>query len=140
MAVERIPIISKNNEYSVEANPDGSGIRFMQKFPNGYTRWAAAIIDNGDEFVFAKLLMAGVEIQSFSPTMEMQLKNGKMPPIEVDNQVEANTPYAKKMVARYLYADEKPSGVIIGYSDGSKLWSVALCTEKNDSLLFSFSR
>lgn len=140
MAVERIPIISKNNEYSVEANPDGSGIRFMQKFPNGYTRWAATIIDNGDEFVFAKLLMAGVEIQSFSPTMEMQLKNGKMPPIEVDNQVEANTPYAKKMVARYLYADEKPSGVIIGYSDGSKLWSVALCTEKDDSLLFSFSR
>lgn len=140
MAVERIPIISKNNEYSVEANPDGSGIRFMQKFPNGYNRWAATIIDNGDEFVFAKLLMAGVEIQSFSPTMEMQLKNGKMPPIEVDNQVEANTPYAKKMVARYLYADEKPSGVIIGYSDGSKLWSVALCTEKDDSLLFSFSR
>lgn len=140
MAVKRIPIISKNNEYSVEANPDGSGIRFMQKFPNGYTRWAATIIDNGDEFVFAKLLMAGVEIQSFSPTMEMQLKNGKMPPIEVDNQVEANTPYAKKMVARYLYADEKPSGVIIGYSDGSKLWSVALCTEKDDSLLFSFSR
>lgn len=140
MAVERIPIISKNNEYTVEANPDGSGIRFMQKIPNGYTRWAATIIDNGDEFVFAKLLMAGVEIQSFSPTMEMQLKNGKMPPIEVDNQVEANTPYAKKMFARYLYADEKPSGVIIGYSDGSKLWSVALCTEKNDSLLFSFSR
>lgn len=140
MAVERIPIISKNNEYSVEANPDGSGIRFMQKFPNGYNRWAATIIDNGDEFVFAKLLMAGVEIQSFSPTMEMQLKNGKMPPIEVDNQVEANTPYAKKMVARYLYADEKPSGVIIGYSDGSKLWSVALCTEKDDSLVFSFSR
>lgn len=140
MAVERIPIISKNNEYSVEANPDGSGIRFMQKFPNGYTRWTATIIDNGDEFVFAKLLMAGVEIQSFSPTMEMQLKNGKMPPVEVDNQVEANTPYAKKMVARYLYADEKPSGVIIGYSDGSKLWSVALCTEKADSLLFSFSR
>lgn len=140
MAVERIPIISKNNEYSVEANPDGSGIRFMQKFPNGYNRWAATIIDNGDEFVFAKLLMTGVEIQSFCPTMEMQLKNGKMPPVEVDNQVEANTPYAKKMFARYLYADEKPSGVIIGYSDGSKLWSVALCTEKDDSLLFSFSR
>ena len=140
MAVERIPIISKNNEYTVEANPDGSGIRFMQKFPNGYTRWTATIIDNGDEFVFAKLLMAGVEIQSFCPTMKMQLKNGKMPPIEVDNQVATNTPYAKKMFARYLYADEKPSGVIIGYSDGSKLWSVALCTEKNDSLLFSFSR
>lgn len=140
MSLNAIPIISKNNEYSVEANPDGSGIRFMQKFPNGYTRWAATIIDNGDEFVFAKLLMAGVEIQSFCPTMEMQLKNGKMPPIEVDNQVETNTPYAKKMIVRYLYADEKPSGVIIGYSDGSKLWSVALCTEKDDSLLFSFSR
>ncbi len=138
MSISTIPINSKTSSYIVEANPDNSGIRFAE-VRDGVQAWLASIIDNGDNFVLSTLQPNGILMQTFKPTKRLFNKDGTMPALEVEKQIEVKTAHGRTIVVRYLYKDESPSGVMIAYSDGICLWQLAMCGAPNDGLRFSIS-
>lgn len=145
MAVERINIVTCNGNYYAEADPCGLGFRFRQVFPEAPEDtgdgWVAAIYDNGDNFAFGSMQPEGLSLRIFKPTLPMTYKDGSKVPIEVEEQIEVNTQFGKKMILRHLYPDKRPTGVIMGYSDGTTVWAVAMCTlpPHSDALVFSFA-
>lgn len=136
MAIDKIFISDKRCVFCFEANPDNSGVRLVVYRTDGKLTWVATIIDCGDKFVLAISTGNGIEVKSFNPTRELMFRNGQKPPLFVDEQIEVVTQYGKHMLVRYTHSKSNPKGAIISYSDGIKLWSVALCMQENDELKF----
>lgn len=141
MSVDALPIIAESRLYSVEPCTDGSGVRFVWvNSDDGRRKWSAAIIDCGDEFAIAMASEYGIRMRKFKPTAILRFKNGENAPVDIDKQIEIETPY-RTMVVRYLYSDESPIAVVIGYTNkGEKVvHSVALCQANYGSLMFSIA-
>lgn len=127
MALEQISIHGHGLNFYVESNPDNSGIRLMQKVGE-QNIWIMTIIDNGSCFSIANFDMSGqLNLCNFKSENRLFNKDGTMPPLEVDNQIEVNTPYGNKILVRDLDHNNPNTGVIIAYSDGVCLYSIALC-------------
>lgn len=144
MAVERIDIYTNNACYYAEADPCGLGFRFRQVFPDNPDMedgWVAAIYDNGENFVFGSMQSEGLSIRVFKTTVPLTFKNGKKAPPIIEDQIEVDTKFNRKMVLRHIYSDKRPTGVIIGCYDRNTLWSVAMCNlpSHSNALVFSFA-
>lgn len=145
MAVDRINIFTNNRCYYAEADPYGPGFRFRQVFTEAEgdveDGWVAAIYDNGDDFVFGAVQPEGLSFRVFKSELPMTYKNGTTPPLIIEDQIEVNTKFGRKMILRHIYSDKRPTGVIVGCYDGNTLWSIAVCTLPSDStsLVFSFA-
>lgn len=137
MSVERIPINTQSNLYFIEAAASGTGISFSQVYEDGRKKIIATIIDNGTEFILSKISEYGIHIKSFNTDLQTRLIDGTLPPFEIDEQVEVLTKHNRKMIVRNLYDNNESTGVIIIYSDGSTLWSLAICRVYFDSILIS---
>lgn len=140
MAVDNLQIKTNTTSYNIEANPDNSGIRVIKNIDDDSQAWVATIIDDGDGFTFATLKENGVFVQKFHPTARLLFKDGFAPALDVENQVVVETIHNRKMVVRELNSKEKYKGVVIAYSDGICLYSVAIChTPQDDTIAFNFS-
>ena len=141
MSLERIPIISKKAIFTVEESPDSTGICFIHKH-HGRKRVLAMLIDHqGDYFDFVTMdSNKGIDVTSFNPETVLMLKCGKPAPIESEQQMEVYTPFGRCLIVRYLYADERPAGVIVGCREGNFLTSVLVCGSKDDSLCFMLAK
>ena len=127
MSVKQIDIYNDVLSFCVEPNPDNSGVRVMQNVDEGYN-WILTIIDNGDGFAISNFAPDGrLNLRNFNPKNRLLNIDGTMPPLEIDKQIEVNTPYGKKMIVRDLNPNHPNAGAVIAYSDGVCLYSVALC-------------
>lgn len=134
VSVERIDITSENISFYIEANPDNSGVRFLQETPNGRSVWVATIVANENNFSFATLKPNGIIVHNFSPFSRMVSSDGYAPPLTVNNQIEVKTPFKKEIVVRNVDPNDTSKGAIVGFSDGVCLWNVAFAQVQNDSL------
>ena len=126
MPVERINIQNHNLSLYIEGNPDDSGVRVVQNVGDRDV-WIMTIVDNGNGFSVANFDMSGrLNVRNFKPKSRLFNVDGSMPALEVDDQIEINTPY-NKMLVRNLDHDNPDTGVVIAYSDGVCLYGIALC-------------
>lgn len=138
MSLERIPIISKKAIFTVEENPDSTGICFIHKH-RGRKRVLAMLIDQGDSFCFVTTDHRGIDMTEFNPETVLMLKSGKPAPLEAE-QMEVYTSFGRQLIVRHLYADERPAGVIVACREGDFLISVLVCGSKDDSLCFMLAK
>lgn len=138
MLLERIPIISKTVHFSVERSPDDTGIIFTYK-QNNRKKVAAMLIDRGESFDFVTIDSKGINVTEFNPETVLMLKSGKPAPLESE-QMEVYTSFDRCLIVRYLYADERPAGVIVACREGDFLTSVLVCGETEDNLCFMLAR
>ncbi len=138
MSLERIPIISKKAIFTVEENPDSTGICFIHKH-RGRKRVLAMLIDQGDSFCFVTTDHRGIDMTEFNPETVLMLKSGKPAPLEAE-QMEVYTPFGRCLIVRYLYADERPAGIIVACIEGDILTSVLVCGETEDRLCFMLAK
>ena len=139
MSLERIPIISKKAIFTVEENPDSTGICFIHKH-RGRKRVLAMLIDQGDSFCFVTTDHRGIDMTEFNPETVLMLKSGKPAPLESEQQMEIDTPFGRQLIVRHLYADERPAGVIVACREGDFLTSVLVCGETEDRLCFMLAK
>lgn len=139
MPLDKIPIISKTVHFSVERSPDDTGIVFVYK-QNNRKKVAAMLIDQGAHFDFVIIDSTGINVTEFNPETVLMLKCGKPAPIESEQQMEVYTPFGRCLIVRYLYADERPAGVIVACREGNFLTSVLVCGETEDRLCFMLAK
>ena len=139
MPLDKIPIISKTVHFSVERSPDDTGIVFVYK-QNNRKKVAAMLIDQGDHFDFVTIDHRGIRVTEFNPETTLMLKCGKPAPIESEQQMEVYTAFGRCLIVRYLYADERPAGVIVACREGDFLTSVLVCGETEDRLCFMLAK
>lgn len=140
MSLERIPIISKKAIFTVEENPDSTGICFIHKH-RGRKRVLAMLIDQGDYFDFVTMDHKGIDVTSFNPETVLLIKETGFPAsVESENQMEIDTPFGRKIIVRHLCENERPAGVIVACREGDFLISVLVCGSKDDSLCFMLAK
>ncbi len=135
MSLKKIPIISESLCFGVEKSPDNTGIIFVSKQDNR-KKVVAALLDKGDCFEFITIDHRGVNATQFNPKTQLMLKNKEQAPLSIERQMEIDTPFGRQMQVRYLYADERPSGVIVACREGNFLRSLLIGGEKEDMLCF----
>lgn len=140
MNPKKMKFKSKTKNFYAESIPhDNSGIRFMQYSEHG-EECIAMIVDNGKEFLLTSKNRDGMLIRPFIPTTQLLLRDGTEAPLDGETQIEVKTPHGKKMIVRPLSKDNKDNGVVVAYTEGDTLWSVALCGSPVDGLIISLAK
>lgn len=139
MALFRMYIEAGDTRFCVEANPDDSGIRFGQVTKNGIV-WVATIIDEGNEFCLSTLRDNGIYIEKFNPTAPLIYKDGSTPPYRIPEELEVFTPHNRRIFVRSMYKNTPEKGVIIGYAQNMKLYTLAFCGAGYNRIDISTSR
>lgn len=136
MAVERLFVELNGRIFYTEKNPDDSGIRLLLREKNGKTYWLGTAINCGNEvFMLATSTSGQIYATIFPINTRLMTENGYALPIKVENQIEINIGGNKQIVARYLDPDDIKKGFVVGYSDGKRLWGVAIFEIKENELL-----
>lgn len=139
MSLDKIPIISKSKRFCVTKSPDNTAICFMFESEDGSAILNALVSDCGDHFAFATIEPDGIKITEFNPKNRLMLKSGLPAELCTDRQIEVDTPFGRQIQVRYLYANERPSGVIVACREGDFLRSLMLAGEKDGFLCFCLS-
>jgi hypothetical protein len=125
--VDKFDIFNDHLFFRIEPNPDDSGIRVLQNVGERFN-WIMTIIDNDNGFAVSNFAPDGtLSLRNFEPKNRLLNIDGTMPPLEVAEQVEVETPYNKKIIVRSLDENYPNTGALVAYSDGVCLYGIALC-------------
>lgn len=136
MAVEKLFTELNGRIFCVEKNPDNSGVRLLQRDENGKVYWLGTAVNCGNEvFSLATSVSGQIFTTIFPINTRLMTENGYALPLKVENQIEINIGGDKQIVARYLDPDNIKKGFVVGYSDGKRLWGVAIFEIRENELL-----